>query len=93
MALVKGAATPLALCQHIHSHVDSLKSTLWCQHPRVHPKQMFTAPFVTTAPMPGALALPPTTPNPSEPDAPAENEGDMSTLTAHALQHKPSKTP
>jgi hypothetical protein len=38
-------------------------------------KQMFTASFITAAPMPGALALPPATPNPSEPDTPADNEG------------------
>jgi hypothetical protein len=61
--------------------------------PRYTPGQMFTASFVTAAPTPGALALPPTAPNPSEPDAPADNEGDMLTLMAHALQRKPSKTP
>jgi hypothetical protein len=48
---------------------------------------------LTAAPMPGALTLPPTAPNPSEPEAPVDNEGDMSTLMAHASQCKPSKTP
>jgi hypothetical protein len=61
--------------------------------PGYTPGQMFTAPFVMVDPTPGALALPPTAPNPSEPNAPADNEGDMSTLTARALQRKPLKTP
>jgi hypothetical protein len=40
--------------------------------PGYTPGQMFTAPFVTADPMPGALALPPTAPNPSEPNAPGQ---------------------
>jgi hypothetical protein len=61
--------------------------------PRYTPGQMFTASFVTADPTPGALALPPTTPNPSEPNASADNEGDTSTSTAHTSQRKLSKTP
>jgi hypothetical protein len=61
--------------------------------PGYTPGQMFTASFVTADPMPGALAPPPATPNPSEPNAPADNEGDTSTSTARASQRKPSKTP
>jgi hypothetical protein len=49
--------------------------------------------IITADPMPGALAPPPATPNPSEPNAPAGNEGDMLTLMACASQRKPSKTP
>jgi hypothetical protein len=61
--------------------------------PGYTPGQMFTASFVMVDPMPGALAPPPAAPNPSEPNAPADNEGDVLTLMARALQRKPSKTP
>jgi hypothetical protein len=46
----------------------------------------YTTSFVTAAPTPGA-------PNPSEPDAPVDNERDTSTSTAHTSQHKLLKTP
>jgi hypothetical protein len=39
--------------------------------------QMFTASFITADPTLGALTPPPATPNPSEPNTPADNEGDM----------------
>jgi hypothetical protein len=61
--------------------------------PGYTPRQMFTASFITVDPMPGALTLPPAAPNPSESNAPADNEGDTLTLTARTSQHKPSKTP
>jgi hypothetical protein len=61
--------------------------------PGYTPGQMFTASFIMADPTPGAFAPPPTAPNPSEPNAPADNEGDTSTSMARALQHKPSKTP
>jgi hypothetical protein len=61
--------------------------------PGYTPGQMFTASFVTADPTPGALALPPAAPNPSEPNAPADNEGDTSTSMARASQCKPLKTP
>jgi hypothetical protein len=61
--------------------------------PGYTPRQMFTASFITVDPMPGALTPPPAAPNPSESNAPADNEGDTLTLTARTSQHKPSKTP
>jgi hypothetical protein len=61
--------------------------------PGYTPGQMFTASFVTGDPTPGALAPPTATPNPSEPNTPADNEGDTSTSTACASQRKLSKTP
>jgi hypothetical protein len=57
------------------------------------PGQMFTASVIMADPTPGALTLPPAAPNPSEPNAPADNEGDTSTSTARASQHKLLKTP
>jgi hypothetical protein len=92
-ALMRGAAKSPALCQHVHLHVAGLKPALWYQHPQVHPWADVHHLLCHCGPMPGALALPPAAPNPSEPDAPADNEGDMSTLMACALQHKLSKTP
>jgi hypothetical protein len=61
--------------------------------PGYTPGQMFTTPFIMADPTPGALALPPTAPNPSEPNTTADNEGDTSTSMAHASQRKLSKTP
>jgi hypothetical protein len=61
--------------------------------PGYTPGQMFTASFVMVDPTPGALAPPPAAPNPSEPNAPADNEGDTSTSMARASQRKLSKTP
>jgi hypothetical protein len=61
--------------------------------PGYAPRQMFTAPFVTADPTLGALAPPPAAPNPSEPNAPADNGGDTLTSMARASQRKLSKTP
>jgi hypothetical protein len=61
--------------------------------PGYTPGQMFTASIITADPMPGALTPPPAAPKPSEPNTPADNEGDMLTSMARASQRKPLKTP
>jgi hypothetical protein len=100
MALILAMRPSREVLQNLLHYADAFirmrpASNLLCgaSIPRYTPGQMFTASFVMADPTPGALAPPPVAPNPSEPNTPADNEGDTSTSTAHALQRKPLKTP
>jgi hypothetical protein len=100
MALILAMRPSREALQNLLHYADTFIHT-WSASNPLHsasipgytPRQMFTASFVTADPTLGALAPPPAAPNPSEPNTPADNEGDTLTLTARALQHKPSKTP
>jgi hypothetical protein len=100
MALVLAMQPSQEALQNLLHYADAFIRTRLASNPLCGasipgytPGQMFTASFIMADPTPGALAPPPATPNPSEPNAPANNEGDTSTSMARASQRKPSKTP